>query len=182
MRGVRVLVVGHSNGYCGWYHIVHVREQPSGHSGSAAYPGKISPARRTANPRHHTNKPSTRAPPRSEPGPNQRRVPPSRVRTLRGRPDRRPAAWADARSVGCESRLGAHPRAGRRGSRPAPHGPPRPHCYHSLSNVRRQMIHSLYSSALHISANVLTLARERPCRLSCSRPERAWTGATRAVR
>lgn len=46
-----------------------------------------------------------------------------------------------ARSVGCESRLGAHPRAGRRGSRPAPHGPPRPHCYHSLSNVRRQMIH-----------------------------------------
>ena len=136
-----VLVVGHSNGYCGWYHIVHVREQPSGHSGSAAYPGKISPARRTANPRHHTNKPSTRAPPRSEPGPNQRRVPPSRVRTLRGRPDRRPAAWADARSVGCESRLGAHPRAGRRGSRPAPHGPPRPHCYHSLSNVRRQMIH-----------------------------------------
>ena len=49
-----------------------------------------------------------------------------------------------ARSVGCESRLGAHPRAGRRGSRPAPpHGPPRPHCYHSLSNVRRQMIHLL---------------------------------------
>ena len=47
-----------------------------------------------------------------------------------------------ARSVGCESRLGAHLRAGRRGSQPAPpHGPPRPHCYHSLSNVRRQMIH-----------------------------------------
>ena len=39
-----------------------------------------------------------------------------------------------------------------------------------------------YSSALYISANVLTLARGRPCRSSCSRPEQAWSGATRAVR
>ena len=110
---------------------------------SERYPGKNSPARRTANPRHHTNKPSTRAPPRSEPGPNQpvecRR--PASGRSGGDPTDAQPRG-PTARSVGCESRLGAHLRAGRRGSQPAPpHGPPRPHCYHSLSNVRRQMIH-----------------------------------------
>ena len=111
---------------------------------SAAYPGKISPARRTANPRHHR---TTRTNPRLAP---RRGQSPARINVECRRPasgrsggdptDAQPRG-PTARSVGCESRLGAHLRAGRRGSQPAPpHGPPRPHCYHSLSNVRRQMI------------------------------------------
>ena len=110
----------------------------------AAYPGKISPARRTAtNPRHHTNKPSWLAPRRGQ-SPARINVECRRPASGRsgGDPTDAQPRGPTARSVGCESRLGAHPRAGRRGSRPAPpHGPPRPHCYHSLSNVRRQMIH-----------------------------------------